>query len=226
MGFKEEFETVDLIVGSTADTRGVDAFALSLIKHERQLRRLFTHLVYQSQAFNNSHVEQLRSALAKNRRVYADGFIKGFNALYSRTIKDLVGAEHDHLFTRLTEATGYRNKIFHGQLTQDALSRSGLLYVTDMKRWCELLAGTARAEFQYDGFGDSFLKSRDATLAAKLKHQFASVADYEAFILHRDIKPANILLELPSHRPKLIDFNISSPVRDATGQSLRGNSVS
>jgi serine/threonine protein kinase len=37
-------------------------------------------------------------------------------------------------------------------------------------------------------------------------------------ILHRDIKPANILLELPSHRPKLIDFNIASPLQDATGQ--------
>jgi serine/threonine protein kinase len=37
-------------------------------------------------------------------------------------------------------------------------------------------------------------------------------------ILHRDIKPANILLELPSHRPKLIDFNIASQVVHATGQ--------
>jgi serine/threonine protein kinase len=37
-------------------------------------------------------------------------------------------------------------------------------------------------------------------------------------ILHRDIKPANILLELPSHRPKLIDFNIASQLVHATGQ--------
>ena len=37
-------------------------------------------------------------------------------------------------------------------------------------------------------------------------------------ILHRDIKPANILLELPSHRPKLIDFNIASHLLHATGQ--------
>src|SRR3954454_542974 len=37
-------------------------------------------------------------------------------------------------------------------------------------------------------------------------------------ILHRDIKPANILLELPSHRPKLIDFNIASQLLHATGQ--------
>src|SRR6185503_16050251 len=37
-------------------------------------------------------------------------------------------------------------------------------------------------------------------------------------ILHRDIKPANILLELPSHRPKLIDFNIAAPLGEASGQ--------
>ncbi len=38
-------------------------------------------------------------------------------------------------------------------------------------------------------------------------------------ILHRDLKPANILLELPSHRPKLIDFNIASKLVNATGRS-------
>jgi serine/threonine protein kinase len=37
-------------------------------------------------------------------------------------------------------------------------------------------------------------------------------------IIHRDIKPANILLELPSHRPKLIDFNIATKVIQATGR--------
>ncbi len=38
-------------------------------------------------------------------------------------------------------------------------------------------------------------------------------------IIHRDIKPANILLELPSHRPKLIDFNIATKVIQATGRA-------
>lgn len=37
-------------------------------------------------------------------------------------------------------------------------------------------------------------------------------------ILHRDIKPANILLELPSHRAKLIDFNIASKLGQAEGR--------
>lgn len=37
-------------------------------------------------------------------------------------------------------------------------------------------------------------------------------------ILHRDIKPANILLELPSHKAKLIDFNIASKLAEAQGR--------
>jgi serine/threonine protein kinase len=37
-------------------------------------------------------------------------------------------------------------------------------------------------------------------------------------ILHRDIKPANILLELPSHRVKLIDFNIATKFVQAQGR--------
>jgi hypothetical protein len=64
MSYLEEFSTVDLIVGSTAETRGVDAFALSLIKAERQIRRLMTHLVYQFPCFRSTDIEDLRGVLA------------------------------------------------------------------------------------------------------------------------------------------------------------------
>ncbi|WP_437316318.1 methylation-associated defense system protein kinase MAD6 [Sorangium sp. So ce385] len=37
-------------------------------------------------------------------------------------------------------------------------------------------------------------------------------------VLHRDIKPANIMLEMPAHRPKLIDFNIAAETLKATGK--------
>lgn len=47
MNTNHEFDTVGLIVNSTSETRGVDAFALATIKAERQLRKLFTHLVFQ-----------------------------------------------------------------------------------------------------------------------------------------------------------------------------------
>lgn len=38
-------------------------------------------------------------------------------------------------------------------------------------------------------------------------------------IYHRDIKPPNVMLELPSYRPKLIDFNIAAPANEATGKA-------
>lgn len=38
-------------------------------------------------------------------------------------------------------------------------------------------------------------------------------------IYHRDIKPANVMLELPSHRPKLIDFNIAAKASEAKGRA-------
>ncbi|NLS90946.1 MAG: protein kinase [Planctomycetaceae bacterium] len=49
------------------------------------------------------------------------------------------------------------------------------------------------------------------------EYQAAQEAVAEGF-LHRDIKPANILLEHPSHTPKLIDFNIASKLVEASGR--------
>jgi serine/threonine protein kinase len=40
-----------------------------------------------------------------------------------------------------------------------------------------------------------------------------------AGVLHRDLKPANVLLELPTHKPKLIDFNIATFVGDTAGRA-------
>ncbi|AUX23769.1 uncharacterized protein SOCEGT47_042990 [Sorangium cellulosum] len=48
---------------------------------------------------------------------------------------------------------------------------------------------------------------------------YAAQERAETGIFHRDIKPANIMLEMPSHRPKLIDFNIAAQASEATGQA-------
>lgn len=75
MSFKDEFVTVDLIKAFNAETGGVDAFALALIKAERQMRKLVTHLVFQFPCFQSNDVIKLRTALANNPRVYFEGFI-------------------------------------------------------------------------------------------------------------------------------------------------------
>ena len=93
MSVEEEFATVSIILRSRAKTRGVDAFALSLIKAERQVRKLVTHLVYQFPAFGPSDVANLREVLGNNRRVYFESFSAGFDALYPKSVQELVGHE-------------------------------------------------------------------------------------------------------------------------------------
>jgi hypothetical protein len=143
----------------------VDAFALSLIKAERQIRKLVTHLIYQFPCFGPGDIPSLRKTLVDNRRVYFEGFEKGFSVLYPRGISDLVGSEYQRLRGRIDEAIDYRNKIFHGQLTSKNLTRDDLLaYVDDIRTWCKTLAESALAEVGYDGFGrNSFQKSTTPT---------------------------------------------------------------
>lgn len=184
MSFASEFKTVDLIVASDAETRGVDAFALSLIKAERQLRKCFTHLVYQYPCYGPSDVRALRDALASNRGVYFEGMERGFNALYPTTIEALVGDNYARLRERLSQAISHRNKIFHGQLTEHFLCREELVgFVSDIRAWCEALASQAIGSFGYDGFArNSFQKSILPGIAPSLKVKMNTVADYEAFI--------------------------------------------
>ena len=182
----EEFQTVELIVNSKATTRGVDAFALSLIKAERQMRRLVTHLIYQFPCFSGSDVAALRQTLANNRQVYLEGFEKGFDALYPLSVAGLVGKAYPRLRQRMQEATDRRRKIFHGQLTAKNLTRRDLLdFVQDIRDWCDALACGAQKEFDYDGFvRNSFRKSRINGLHNRFKIQIVSIQDYEQFVHH------------------------------------------
>jgi hypothetical protein len=185
MSVIKEFETVSLLLRSRAKTRGVDAFALSLIKTERQIRRLFTHLVFQFPEFGAGDGVRLMQVLAGKRRVYFDGFIAGIDALYPRSLASIIGAaDYARLKVRVEEATQHRNKIFHGQLTGHSLTRPELLsLVEDIREWCERLGEGAMAEFRYDGFGrNAFRKSAVADLWVRYKYRIESLSDYGNFI--------------------------------------------
>lgn len=187
MDFKSEFQTVDLILGSGADTLGVDAFALSLIKAERQTRKIFSFLVYQSNAFDCSNASELITTLANERGVYFDGVISGIDNLSTVSVRNLVGADHDNLIDHLNKAKDHRNKIFHGQLTGEHLTRCYLLGVVEqIKQWCQLLSAGAMENFGYDGFGrDSFQKS---TKKIQLRADLQNVGEYKQFIATHMIK--------------------------------------
>lgn len=183
MSLSEEFSTIELILNSPAETRGVDAFALALIKSEKQMRRLVTHLVYQFPAFGVADKSTLRGALESSNAVYFEGLERGFDALYPKTVRQMIGGEYQRLSQQLRKATTYRNKIFHGQLTADSLTRAQLTaFVSDIRRWCEKLSNSCRGEFDYEGFSNSFRKSKVVGLDARLQIKLSSIKDYRDFI--------------------------------------------
>lgn len=205
MAIEDEFGAVDLLLDSATESRGVDAFALSLIKVERQVRRLITFFVFQSEAFVQADVPQLQKVMAE-RRLYLRHLIAAWSDLCKVSLPDLVGDKHDHLLARIVEATEHRNKVFHGQLTGISLSRSELAaFATDLKAWCTELGSRANAEFGYDGMDrsdiwGSFRKSTHPGIDEKIARQFDSVTEYETYLKGLENRP-NISLQPTARGP-------------------------
>lgn len=182
MDFQQDFGTIDIILNSDFETRGVDAFALSLIKAEKQARRIFTFLIFQNPAFSFSDYTALRTTLATNRNLFFEGFIKGINSILSRQLKEIYGADYDNDIRNLLLFTKDRNKIFHGQVTLGGLSRQDLIdRVIHIKKWCQHLGETINAEIGYDGFSDSYKKSKKKLNLNNL-NSFDTIAKYEQFL--------------------------------------------
>jgi hypothetical protein len=184
MSYIAEFKTVDLVLTSKSATSGVDAFALSLIKAERQMRKLVTYLVFQSRVLTVSDIPWLIKTLAANRRVYFNGAVAGFDALSPTAVKDLIGPEYERLWAQFCDFAGVRNKIFHGQLTGTDMTTGQLrTSVNNIKLWCHLLAENAIREIGYDGFErDSFRKSPIGNLADRVRVQIRNADQYADFI--------------------------------------------
>lgn len=181
MSYADEFETIALLEKSQAETRAVDAFALGLIKTERQMRRLFTFLIFQNPEFDRKSVADLRNTLAKKGAIYFEGFLRGFNAASPVSVATLIGQDYNTLFAALDEATKIRNKIFHGQVTDKHLSRKDLFqYVSQMRTWCENLAAASNKAIGYDGFGRN--SYRKTSVELKLRQPISTIAEYDAFL--------------------------------------------
>lgn len=210
MNIDKEFATIDAVLASGAETRGVDAFALAVIKAERQMRKLFTFLIFQSDAFGSDDVVALRNALA-NRRVYFRDFVAAWDTLCLRRLREIVGPDHDRLRAILDEAIEWRNKIFHGQLTSRRLSRQELIaYADQIRHWCGALATGAQRVCGYDGFGrNSFRKSH--AKANLLSVQIRSIKDYDQLLAE---------MEKDRKRHSLGSALVTSPKNGATMTSL------
>ncbi|CAN7445923.1 hypothetical protein LJR255_002879 [Pararhizobium sp. LjRoot255] len=179
------FAIVDLIRNDEASgTCGVDAFSLALIRSERQIRRVFTNLVFQASAFERKDVNELKDTLAKRKRLYFRHFKVAFEQLIGIPISALV-VDFDRLSDRMEEAAKYRNKLFHGQLTGDSLTTSRLLSLEDdVRAWCLSLSDSSNERFGYDGFAGStsFVKNGKPEISKIVDQRISSIGAYGAFL--------------------------------------------
>lgn len=183
---EQEFETVDLILKSGARTKNVDAFCLTWIKFERQLRKLTGNILYQATAFPASDrmaKEAMRAALLAKSNIKHDHFIGGIRKLTGHTMKDIIGDKHKELRKAVNQAYVFRNKIIHGQQTGQNLDGSLLASSqSDLREWCEILAKEGMARFGYDGFGrDSLRKTKRADITASVDKAIQDDG-WEAFV--------------------------------------------
>lgn len=156
-----EFSTVDLLLQSDAETRAVDAFTISWVKLEKQLRRLTSNLIFQHSAFEegaSEHKTAVRRAILQKTTANHDKFIGAFYRLSNYSVKNLMGDQYRTLKRDTNTAYQYRKKILHGQQTGHLLTRIELeRCISSMRDWCELLSVRADEHIGYDGFSRNSL---------------------------------------------------------------------
>jgi hypothetical protein len=183
MKFEEEFKTVDLLISSELPTRMVDAFSLSVIKAERQMRKLFSYIAFQNKNLTRAHVDELRNVLAGFRNIYFAGFISGIDELSNRPLSEIYGNQYESNLERLNKAISYRNKIFHGQLTNEKLSSADLLsIINNIKLWCRRLSEVTYEHYGYCGFGRNSFQKASKDLSQTISMPISDAKEYKKFI--------------------------------------------
>jgi len=190
MCYLKEFSTVNLLLDSNLVTSRTDAFCLSYIKAEKQLRKIFTYLIYQFPIFNRGDTKNLRETLASYNHIYTKGFVDGINNLYITTVKQVYGREFDNDFDQIKNLRQYRNKIFHGAITGQGMQISDLEFcINILKKWCKTIELGFKKEIGFGGFErNSFRKSSNVDLS-NYRTQITSLEDYRDYISnHMDRK--------------------------------------
>ena len=129
-------------------------------------------------------MQPITQVFAARNNLYFNDFIKGFNNLYPKTYRDIVGTSYDGLKANLVRINKYRNKIFHGQPTGQSLNASQLRKETEkIQSWCFEIANKMQGEIGYDGFTrNSFRKSGQENITLSYKVQIASFDELKDFV--------------------------------------------
>lgn len=181
---KVEFATVEAVWTSGAQTRRVDAMLLSWVKYEKQLRRLFSFFVYQHPQFTERNLEPVISAFAESRNLNPVSFIVGIQQLGLRPIRDLLGAQHDPLWSEMKRIKNTRNKLMHGQVTGKSISSHQLERdVKHIVSWVTELAEVCEAAYGYDGIRrNTYTAAKTSAEIAVDKYPFATPAELRRWL--------------------------------------------
>ena len=179
---QEEFATIDLLLPSNTLTGRTDAFILAWVKIEKQIRRIFTYVVYQSPAFSSK--DDIIKIIASNPRLYFENFVKGFDALYPTPFDQIIGSRYAKFMKDFARIKKYRNKILHGQLTGLALDAAKLTTEVElMREWVSLVAEKMCAEIGYDGVEpNAFRKSNVKNFSSRYNRNIQDAKDLKSFV--------------------------------------------
>ena len=181
---KSEFATVEALWASDGTTRRVDALLLCWVKYEKQLRRLFSFLVYQHPKVTEKTIEAIVSVLVENNRLYPETFERGIKALGVSSVPQLVGSNHKSLSTELTRIKKYRNKLMHGQITGQKISSYQIEKdVALLISWISELGVGAKQEFGYDGIQrNTFREAKAASKIAVSNFPFTNATEFKGWL--------------------------------------------
>ncbi|MEQ1912708.1 MAG: hypothetical protein ABMA15_28090 [Vicinamibacterales bacterium] len=161
---KAEFRTVEALWASSATTRRVDALLLSWVKYEKQLRRLFSFLVFQHPRIKEKELEAILGVMVENDRLNPRTFTRAIAGLGVKSVPELLGDDHPRLSKEVERIRGYRNKLMHGQVSgQNIKSHRLECDVILLVEWVNRLGEAAAAEFGYDGIGRNTFRAAKAT---------------------------------------------------------------
>lgn len=179
-----EMATVDAVLASGATTRRTDALILAWVKMEKQLRRLFSYLVFQNPAFSKSDEKALVKVFVDHNRLYSHTFIRCIERLGTTTVEALVGHKYAHYQKEIARIKKYRNKIMHGQITGENLQSPQLERDIQLLRdWIAMLAVGAQKALGYDGIArNTFIKAKSGPSISKIQYPFTTVDEFEAWL--------------------------------------------
>jgi hypothetical protein len=182
-GHDREFAVVEQLIQSGWPTAGVDALSLAIIKTERQMRRLLTHVAFQSAAFDRSDVAPLRKALASKRHLGFAEMRRGFEYLSGVEIATILGDKAKGYEAGVARVRRYRNKLFHGQLTEDSLTFGELASLArELAAWSHDIGEASNAHFGYEGFDRSYVKGDNIRLIERATGLLPDLGAYRTLL--------------------------------------------